>query len=146
LAPTSISPPWSTLTAYDLNTAKIKWQVPYGDAPQAGPADEERGNLFQRSGIAVTAGGLIVFASNEGKLRILDKDTGKELRVMDLPRGSQGVPAVYQVDGREYVVINATGSFAGFGSDGPPANNAAGEGKGPAAYVAFALPKPAGRN
>ncbi len=146
LAPTSISPPWSTLTAYDLNTAKIKWQVPYGDAPQAGPADQERGNLFQRSGIAVTAGGLIIFASNEGKLRILDKDTGKELRTMDLPRGSQGVPAVYQVDGREYFVINATGSFAGFGSDGPPANNAAGEGKGPAAYVAFALPKPAGRN
>ena len=122
LAPTAISPPWSTLTAYDLNTGKIKWQVPYGDAPQAGPSDQERGNLFQRSGVVVTAGGLILFASNEGKLRILDKETGKELRVMDLPRGSQGVPAVYQVNGREHVMINATGSFAGFGSDGPPAN------------------------
>jgi quinoprotein glucose dehydrogenase len=145
LAPTAISPPWSTITAYDLNTGAIKWQVPYGDAPQAGPSDQERGSLFQRSGIAVTAGGLILFAGNEGKVRILDKDTGKELRVMDLPRGSQGVPAVYQVDGREFVVFNATGSFAGFGSDGPPANNAAGEGQGPSAYVAFALPKPAAK-
>ncbi len=145
LAPTSISPPWSTLTAYDLNTGNIQWQVPYGDAPQAGPSELERGNLFQRSGIAVTAGGLIFFASNEGKVRILDKQTGKELRVLDLPRGSQGVPAVYEVDGREFVVFNATGSFAGFGSDGPPANNAAGEGKGPCAYVAFALPKAGGR-
>ena len=142
LPPTAISPPWSTLTAYDLNTGKIKWQVPYGDAPTGGT--ERSGKeaiLFQRSGVVVTAGGLILFASNEGKLRILDKDTGKELRVMDLPRGSQGVPAVYQVNGREYVVINATGSFAGFGSDGPPANNAMAEGHDPAAYVAFALPK-----
>lgn len=145
LAPTAISPPWSTLTAYDLNTGAIKWQVPYGDAPQAGPGPMERGSLFQRSGIAVTAGGLIFFAGNEGKLRILDKETGKELRVLDLPRGSQGVPAVYEVDGREFVAFNATGSFVGFGSDGPPANNAAGEGKGPCAYVAFALPKGAGR-
>ncbi len=145
LAPTVISPPWSTLTAYDLNTGAIKWQVPYGDAPQAGPGEMERGNFFQRSGIAVTAGGLIFFASNEGKLRILDKETGRELRVLDLPRGSQGVPAVYEVDGREFVAFNATGSFVGFGSDGPPANNAAGEGKGPCAYVAFALPSGAGK-
>ncbi|HUB32327.1 MAG TPA: PQQ-binding-like beta-propeller repeat protein [Bryobacteraceae bacterium] len=145
LAPTVISPPWSTLTAYDLNTGAIRWQVPYGDAPQAGPSEMERGSLFQRSGIAVTAGGLIFFSGNEGKLRILDKEAGKELRVMDLPRGSQGVPAVYEVNGREFVAFNATGSFAGFGSDGPPANNAAGEGKAPGAYVAFALPQTAGK-
>jgi quinoprotein glucose dehydrogenase len=142
LAPTVISPPWSTLTAYDLNSGAIKWQVPYGDAPQAGPSDQERGNLFQRSGIALTAGGLIFFASNEGKLRILDKDTGKELRVIDLPRGSQGIPAVFEAGGREYVVINATGAFAGFGSDGPPARNVETQPQGAPAYVAFALPKP----
>jgi len=139
---TAISPPWSTLTDYDLNTGTIKWQVPYGDAPQAGPSDKERGNIFQRSGIAVTAGGLIFFASNEGKLRILDKDTGKELRVIDLPRGSQGVPAVYKVDGREYVVVDATGAYAGWGgAHDPPPNNLAAQPQGQGAYVAFALPE-----
>ena len=140
LAPTAISPPWSTLTAYDLNTGTIKWQAPYGDAPQAGPSDTERGNLFQRSGIVATAGGIILFASNEGKLRILDKDSGKEICAINLPRGSEGVPAVYEADGREYVVVNATGAFAGWGSDGPPAKNVESQGHEPGAYVAFALP------
>src|SRR3954462_8976582 len=40
--PYVITPPWSTLTAYDLNTGKIKWQPPYGALPQAGPTDYAR--------------------------------------------------------------------------------------------------------
>ena len=35
--PYVIGPPWSTITAYDLNTGKIKWQTPFGDLPQARP-------------------------------------------------------------------------------------------------------------
>ena len=30
----AISPPWSTLTAYDLNTGTIKWRVPFGGVPE----------------------------------------------------------------------------------------------------------------
>ncbi|HXJ38650.1 MAG TPA: PQQ-binding-like beta-propeller repeat protein, partial [Bryobacteraceae bacterium] len=101
LAPTIITPPWSTLTAYDMNTGKIKWQVPYGDSPQAGQSEAMKGNIFQRSGMISTAGGLIFYAGNEGKLRILDKATGKQLRAIDLPRGSQGIPAVYEVAGKQ---------------------------------------------
>ena len=41
-----ITPPWSTITAYDLNTGKIMWQTPYGDTPQAGPSDKLRGNVY----------------------------------------------------------------------------------------------------
>jgi quinoprotein glucose dehydrogenase len=43
----AINPPWSTLTAYDLNKGTIKWQVPFGDNPAAGPnqGKELRGNL-----------------------------------------------------------------------------------------------------
>jgi quinoprotein glucose dehydrogenase len=131
-----INPPWSTLTAYDLNTGVIKWQAPYGDTPEAGPSTAMRGTIFQRSGIVLTAGGLILFASNEGKLRILDKDTGKELRAIDLPNGSQGIPAVYQVDGREYIAICAAG---GNNSGGPRTAGAATP--KPHVYVAFALPR-----
>jgi len=137
---TSINPPWSTLTAYDLNKGTIKWRVPFGDNPAAGPnqGKELRGNLWPKSGIAVTAGGLIMFASNEGKLRVLDAADGKQLAMYDLPSGSQSVPAVYQVDGREYILINATGAASDVrvaeGGEAPP--------KGLKSYVAFALPSP----
>jgi quinoprotein glucose dehydrogenase len=109
LEPRIINPPWSQLTAYDLNTGTIKWQIPYGDAAEAGPSDNPRGTIFQRSGIAITAGGLIFFAGNDPVMHILDKDTGKELRNIKLPNGVQGVPAVYEADGREYIVLCATG-------------------------------------
>ena len=71
-----ITPPWSKITAYDLNTGKIKWQTPYGDLPQAGPSDKLRGNVYPKSGFVITAGGLVLFAGNDSKLYALDKDTG----------------------------------------------------------------------
>src|SRR5207244_3738053 len=52
-----ITPPWSTITAYDLNAGKIMWQTPFGDTPQAGPSDKLRGNIFPKSGFAVLSGG-----------------------------------------------------------------------------------------
>ena len=136
---TSINPPWSTLTAYDLNKGTIKWQAPFGDNPAAGPnqGTEMRGNLWPKSGIAVTGSGLILFASNEGKLRVLNAADGKQLAMYDLPNGSTCVPAVYQVDGREYVLINATGPS----SDLRVAKDGEAPPNGPKGYVAFALPK-----
>jgi quinoprotein glucose dehydrogenase len=134
----AINPPWSTLTAYDLNKGTIKWQIPYGDNPAAGPnlGKEPRGEIWPKSGIAVTASGLILFAGNEGKLRVLEAATGKQLATFDLPNGSQGVPAVYELNGREYVLINATGG----NNTAPPAANGVAPPSGPKSYVAFALP------
>ncbi|MEO8592660.1 MAG: PQQ-binding-like beta-propeller repeat protein [Candidatus Solibacter sp.] len=134
----AINPPWSTLTAYDLNKGTLQWQVPFGDNPAAGPnlGTELRGNLWPKSGVAVTASGLILFASNEGKLRVLNAADGKQLAVYDLPNGSTCVPAIYEVNGREYVLINATGPAMdlriGPGGEAPP--------NGRKSYVAFALP------
>ena len=68
-----ITPPWSTITAYDLNTGKIKWQTPYGDLPQAGPSDKMRGNAYPKSGFVITAGGLVLFAGNDSKLYALEQ-------------------------------------------------------------------------
>ncbi len=131
-----INPPYSTLTAYDLNTGAIKWQIPYGEGPDVKPGEPWHGTLFQRSGIAVTAGGLIFFAGNEPKVYILDKDTGKLLRTMDIPNGSQGIPTVYQVDGREFVTFCVAGGEVTAGV-GPSAEERQ---KAPKVYITFALP------
>jgi quinoprotein glucose dehydrogenase len=136
--PIDIGPPWSTLTAYDLNKGTTKWQVPFGDNPAAGPnqGKEMRGDLWPKSGIVVTASGLILFANNEGKLRILDAADGKPLAMYDLPQSAQCVPAVYEANGREFVLIDATGPDINYqaAKDGVPPP------EGPKSYVAFALP------
>jgi len=137
--PYVITPPWSQITAYDLNTGKIKWQTPYGDLPQAGPSDKLRGNVYPKSGFVITAGGLLLFAGNDSKLYALDKETGKVVTTKDLPNGSLGVPAVYEVDGREYILLAVTG-----GNPFPAGGRLAPGGVNPPAisksYIAFALP------
>jgi quinoprotein glucose dehydrogenase len=137
--PYVITPPWSQITAYDLNTGKIKWQTPYGDLPQAGPSDKLRGNVYPKSGFVITAGGLVLFAGNDSKLYALDKDTGKLICSKDLPNGSLGVPAVYEVNGKEYVLLPVSG-----GNPFPAGGRLAPGGVNPPAisksYIAFALP------
>ena len=77
----------------------------------------------------VTAGGL-VFAggTRDEKFRAFDADTGEELWSAKLPWGGYAPPATYEVNGRQFVVIPATGG----GKLGGPTGDA---------YVAFALPK-----
>ena len=138
--PYVITPPWSQITAYDLNTGKIKWQTPYGDLPEAGPSNKLRGNVYPKAGPVITAGGLVLFAGNDSKLYALDKDTGKVLCTKDLPNGSLGVPAVYEVNGREYVLLSVSGGngFPVGGRMAPGGVNSPAISK---SYIAFALPE-----
>jgi len=75
----TMGPPWSTLTAYDLNTGTIKWQVPNGgitELEQQGHTDT--GARLPRGGPVVTAGWLIFAATaSDHKVRAYDQDTGK---------------------------------------------------------------------
>jgi quinoprotein glucose dehydrogenase len=135
-----VNPPWSTITAYDLNTGKIKWQTPYGDIPQAGPSDKLRGNAYPKSGFVITAGGLVLFAGNDSKLYVLNSATGKLIFSKDLPNGSQGVPAVYEANGREFILLPVSGGGTQYpeGAYIPPggvSNPTTSKG-----YIAFALP------
>ena len=134
-----ISPPWSSITAYDLNTGAIKWKAPYGDVPQAGPSDQLRGNIYPKSGFVITAGGLVLFAGNDSKLYALNKDTGKLIATKALPNGSLGVPAVYEVNGREFILFAVSGgnpypvgAYIPPGGTTPPAISKS--------WIAFALP------
>lgn len=141
LQPTIIGPPWSTLTAYDLNQGTIKWQVPYGDIPAlTAQGITGTGIIRPRGGPVVTAGGLIFAATLYGKLYAYDQETGKEVWSASLPAGSEGVPAVYEADGREYIVVCATSEKTNevIPSSGFPNPNAEPVHR---SYIAFALPK-----
>ncbi|MEP6715227.1 MAG: PQQ-binding-like beta-propeller repeat protein [Terriglobia bacterium] len=134
-----ITPPWSTITAYDLNTGKMMWQTPYGDTPQAGPSDKLRGNIFPKSGFAVLASGLVVFVDNQSKFYALDEKTGKVVFTRNMPNGAVGVPAVYEANGREYLLFALTAG-AGFPAGGRMAPGGVDVPAGPKGYVALALP------
>ena len=133
----AIGPPWSQLTAIDLNTGTIKWQVPNGGVVGV-PQDKPTGAQFPRGGVVVTGGGLVFAAtSSDRKFRAYDQDNGKVNWEYSLPAGSDGVPAVYEVAGREYIVIPVGGA----GQTPPRAASAKELPPSPGGYLAFALPK-----
>jgi quinoprotein glucose dehydrogenase len=106
----SISPPWSTVTAYDMTAGTIKWQIPLGTIDvEAGKGLTSTGGFWPRGGPVVTASGLlIVSVVSDSKVHIYDKDTGKELASLNTPNADpQGIPAVYEVGGREYIAVSA---------------------------------------
>jgi quinoprotein glucose dehydrogenase len=136
-----VKPPYSTLTAYDLNRGTIKWQVPAGgDDPLAlAQGGRDTGFIRIRTGIISTSAGLVFHAGGDGTLRAYDADTGRVLWTGSLPAGSQGIPAMYESAGRQFILVNATQIGSGYirGQTRP--------GEAPAGgYVAFALKPPDG--
>ena len=132
----AIGPPWSTITAYDMNTGDMIWQVPDGEVMTlTAYGITGTGSHVPRGGPAATGGGLLFVAtSSDHKFRARDAETGKVLWEYDLPAASEGVPAVYEAGGREFVVIPVGGDGEFSGKLGLPK-------AGPNQYVAFALPQ-----
>jgi quinoprotein glucose dehydrogenase len=134
-----ISPPWTTLTAYDLNEGTIKWQVPLGEVPElAAKGFKNTGSHFPKVGPVLTAGGLIFTGTRDRKFRALDSETGRVLWEAEVDTAIEGMPAVYQIDGREYVVFCAAAQATTHTHDLP--GHPAMQVHVPGAYVAFALP------
>jgi quinoprotein glucose dehydrogenase len=103
----AINPPWSTLTAYDLNAGTIKWQIPLGEVSAlAAKSVRNTGSNWPRGGPVVTAGGLIFAGTrSDRKIRAYDKDTGSMLWEKELPARVDGVPSVFELGGREYLAV-----------------------------------------
>jgi quinoprotein glucose dehydrogenase len=128
----AIKPPWASLTAYDLNKGAIKWQVPFGDDPElAEKGIHGTGYPFVKTGPVVTAGGLIFGATRDHYVRAYDEETGRILWEKRLDAPLQGMPAVYEAGGREYLVVCAAA---------PEVSDPAAQKSIHGAYVAFALP------
>jgi quinoprotein glucose dehydrogenase len=125
----AIAPPWGTLNALDLRTGQYLWQIPLGEYPEL--AEQGMGDTGSEiyGGPIVTAGGVLFIGGTvyDRKFRAFDTRTGKLLWDAVLPFAGIATPSTYMVDGRQYVVIAASG-----GRD--PKGPVGGE------YVAFALP------
>ena len=103
-------PPWGQLTAVDVNTGEFAWRVPLGITESLPPDKQNTGRLGNGGPIA-TAGGLVfIGVTDDERFRAFDAKSGKELWTFKLPGAAQAVPSTYLGrDGRQYVVITATG-------------------------------------
>ncbi len=117
-----VKPPWSRLTAYDMNAGEIRWVKALGDGPTDHPAlaglDLPPMGDLARSHVLVTKTLLFVNSSAglgrgyaperddaRSYLRIFEKKTGELLREIELPATSDGSPATYMHEGRQYIVF-----------------------------------------
>lgn len=111
-------PPFGTLSAVDMATGSIKWQVPVGTVQDTGPFGIKMRlpmnvGMPTLGGTLATQGGLVFIAGTQDYyLRAYDSATGREVWKARLPVGSQGGPMSYvsPADGRQYVVISAGGA------------------------------------
>ncbi|WP_395337361.1 glucose/quinate/shikimate family membrane-bound PQQ-dependent dehydrogenase [Novosphingobium sp. BL-8H] len=112
------APPFGTLTAIDMKTRQIKWQVPVGTVRDTGPMGIKMGlpipiGLPTLGGTLATQGGLVFIAGTQDYyLRAFNSANGKEVWKARLPVGSQGGPMSYKSPktGKQYVVITAGGA------------------------------------
>ena len=124
-------PPYSRVTAYDLNTGTIAWQVPIGDGPRNHPLlkDLKLGPLGNGSRGSPLVTATLLFVSQAGgglgrgealkvggrelstlppeppKFRAFDKKTGQLLWEHELPVGPAAAPMTYSYGGRQFVVL-----------------------------------------
>jgi len=121
----AVKPPWGTLSAIDLNTGNLLWKDTLGDYP-ALKAKGIHSGTENYGGPVVTAGGLLfIAATSDAKIRAFNKRTGKLLWEADLPAAGFATPSVYEVNGKQYLVIACGGGKLGK--------------KTSDAYVAFAI-------
>ena len=122
----AVKPPWGTLTAINLNTTQVVWKDTLGDYPELKARGIHSGTE-NYGGPVVTAGGLVfIAATSDSKIRAFNKRTGQLLWEADLPASGFATPAVYNVSGKQYLVIACGGGKL--------------KTKSGDAYVAFALP------
>jgi quinoprotein glucose dehydrogenase len=137
--PNLLGPPWAWVIAYDLNAGTIKWKQPLGeDSVASSKGDKTTGavNGSQRKGIVVTSTGLLFCTGKGGKLYAYDADNGNLLWETTLSYESNAQPMMYELNGRQYLVVNAANIFTKDSFDHSKKPGAL-----PRAYVVYALPE-----
>jgi glucose dehydrogenase len=134
LYPNIVNPPYTTLTAYDLNKGAIKWQIGLGDDLRlVGKGITGTGGAATiKGGIIPTATGLVFVTAADRKVHVYDSATGSQIHELPLGGLTSGSPSMYELNGRQYLLVTVSPTNVNAPVAGVPA--------APIGLVAFALP------
>src|SRR5680860_1003810 len=109
----AISPPWGTMHAIDLNTGEYIWSIPFGNTPELGEKGVGTGTENYGGPVVTENGLLFIAATRDGYFRAFDKHTGELLWEYKLPAAAFATPAMYEVNGKQYIAIACGGEKLG---------------------------------
>jgi quinoprotein glucose dehydrogenase len=108
------APPWGRLTAVDVNTGDIAWQVPFGTMSGV-PEGIKTGGVNVGGPIATAGGLLFIGATRDAYFHAFETKTGKELWSFKLEEPATSVPITYMgKDQKQYVAIPAGSKLVTF--------------------------------
>jgi quinoprotein glucose dehydrogenase len=134
-----IKPPYSTISAINLDRGEIVWQVAHGETPdivrnhaalkgvkipKTGQPGYNVGTLVTKS-LVIAGDGQVTTTADHPRgamLRAYDKATGKEAGAVYMPAPQTGSPMTYMHNGKQYIIVAVSGG------------NYSGE------YIAYTLP------
>ncbi|HMB62028.1 MAG TPA: pyrroloquinoline quinone-dependent dehydrogenase [Eudoraea sp.] len=109
-----IAPPWGTLHAIDLNSGEYLWTIPFGETPELLEKGIRGTGTENYGGAVITENGLLfIGATRDGYFRAFDRFTGRLLWEYKLPAAAFATPAMYQVNGKQYIAIACGGEKLG---------------------------------
>ncbi len=125
-----LKPPYSVISAIDMNAGKVLWKVPHGETPdnvryhpKLRDMDIPKTGQPTTVGVVVTKTLVIVgdmLVTNPGDrergamLRAYDKMTGENVGEVWMPAGQSGSPMTYSIDGKQYICVSVSGgAFSG---------------------------------
>ena len=120
-----VKPPYGRITAIDLDSGTIKWQIAHGETPDNIKNHAAlKGLTIPRTGQTGYAGLLVtktlvvageprVTTTSAGRrgamMRAYDKATGQEVGAVYMPAPQSGSPMTYQFNGKQYIVVAVSG-------------------------------------
>ena len=121
-----IKPPYGRISAINLDTGDIAWQVAHGETPERIRNHPLlKGQTIPRTGRPGMAGTLVTKAlvisgepgfgptpsgARGSMLRAYDKRTGAEAGAVYMPAPQTGSPMTYKLNGKNYLVVAVSGS------------------------------------
>jgi len=100
-----IKPPWGTMHAIDLNSGDFIWSINFGNTPELGEKGIGIGTENYGGPVVTENGLLFIGASRDGFFRVFDKHSGELLWDYKLPAAAFATPAMYEVNGKQFIAM-----------------------------------------